>query len=190
MAFSLYNIAFSFLICFLLIYLSAPNDDLDTPYMAQVITVLWCAMWTCSLLIVPRIYYLVYPPGAEFYQQQTARKSGGVSASGIGTLSRKGTFTDRSNSTGVRPSSASSAGGGGAGAASAGGAAGGRKATTTTAPAPAREVEMGVVRAASTSTRTRPLPPLLARGASGSMATAAASRSASNSAALFHPGYP
>lgn len=176
MAFSLYNIAFSFLICFLLNYLTSSRDELDTPYFAQVITILWASTWTCSLLVVPRIYYLLYPPGAEFYQA-ASRKSGGVSASGIGTLSRKNTFTDRSNSMGVRPSSASSAGG-----------APSRKGTTTTAPAsasasgPQREVEMGVVRAASSSTLlTRPLPPLLARGASGS--TAAAPRSASNSVA-------
>jgi hypothetical protein len=78
MAFSLYNISFTVLIGILLIYLTQSNDDLNTPYITQVLVILWCCMWTASALIVPRIYYLIYPPGPDFFAAHVRKASQGV----------------------------------------------------------------------------------------------------------------
>jgi hypothetical protein len=41
----------------------------------QVLTILWCCMVTASLLIVPRLYWILFPPRPDFYTSSTKRSA-------------------------------------------------------------------------------------------------------------------
>jgi len=86
---SLYNIAFIVLICFLVIYLTEPDDDLTGPFVAQSIAILWGAMGTVVALIGPKLYYLARPPPADFYTKKSG--AGGVAAGGAAAATGGGT---------------------------------------------------------------------------------------------------
>ncbi len=90
------------MITFLLVYITESDDAIDTPYFSQLFAIMWCCMVTVCSLIVPRLYYLARPPGAEFY---TKKASGGAT----------GTSIPATTTTGSIAASSSGGGGGGAG---------------------------------------------------------------------------